>query len=97
MLADQRRRPVVGRSLPAEREREGGQLEIRDRGAGVPPGLSGEIGKAFVTTKAEGMGLGLYIARTTLGRLGGNVELHNRSDGRGAVATIDLPLARLSA
>jgi len=73
------------------------KLEIRDRGAGVPPGLSGEIGKAFVTTKAEGMGLGLYIARTTLGRLGGNVELHNRSDGRGAVATIDLPLARLSA
>jgi two-component system sensor histidine kinase RegB len=73
------------------------RLEVRDRGSGVPPGLSGEIGKAFVTTKAEGMGLGLYIARTTLGRLGGHVDLRNRNDGRGAVATIDLPLAALSA
>ncbi|MCG3200590.1 MAG: Sensor histidine kinase RegB [Gammaproteobacteria bacterium] len=73
------------------------KIEVRDRGAGVPPGLAGEIGKAFVTTKAEGMGLGLYIARTTLGRLGGHVELRNRGDGRGAVASIDLPLAGLSA
>jgi two-component system sensor histidine kinase RegB len=69
-------------------------LEIADRGPGIAPEVRDRAGYAPVSTKGEGLGIGLYLARTTLQRLGGAVELRNR-DGGGALCRLTLPLASL--
>jgi two-component system, NtrC family, sensor histidine kinase PilS len=38
-------------------------LEVRDRGAGVPPDIAAHIFEPFVTSDTKGTGLGLYICR----------------------------------
>ncbi|MGQ0658909.1 MAG: ATP-binding protein [Chromatiales bacterium] len=73
------------------------KLEIRDEGDGLPAAMHGHVGEAFVSTKAGGMGLGLYLARTTLDRLGGRLELRKGIAGRGVSAAINLPLTGLLA
>lgn len=74
------------------------QIEVHDRGRGIPGGVMERVGNAFVSTKGpdRGMGLGLYLARGTLNRLGGTVQLTPRSD-HGVTASIVLPLAPLLA
>jgi two-component system, sensor histidine kinase RegB len=71
-------------------------ITVEDDGSGLPETLREHIGQPFVTTKpsGQGMGLGLYLARTTLEHLGGSLQL---ADGieRGARASIVLPLAGL--
>jgi nitrogen fixation/metabolism regulation signal transduction histidine kinase len=64
-------------------------LRVEDRG----PGLMNP-GNAFVpfyTTKAEGSGIGLILSRQICEAHGGSLELKNRRQGRGCVATIVLP------
>ncbi len=48
-------------------------ISIRDTGAGLPLGKSGEIFDAFFTTKPQGTGLGLAIARSIIESHGGRV------------------------
>jgi len=60
-------------------------IEVLDSG----PGLAGEIGKRG--DKLGGWGVGLDLARATLARLGGSLELADRPDG-GAIARVSLPL-----
>ncbi len=74
-------------------------LEIGDRGAGIPEHIRSELGKPFVTTKApgKGLGLGLYLAHSTIDRLGGTLSIGRREDGPGSLARIELPLARILA
>ncbi|MGH8647378.1 MAG: sensor histidine kinase, partial [Gammaproteobacteria bacterium] len=74
------------------------QIQIHDRGKGIPGGVVERVGNAFVSTKApdKGMGLGLYLARSTVNRLGGTVQLSPRPD-HGVTASIVLPLAPLRA
>lgn len=71
-------------------------FEVRDRGPGLAADVQEHAGEPFFTTKApgEGMGLGLFLARGTLERLGGTVSLANRDDG-GAVCRVQLPLESL--
>lgn len=73
------------------------KLCIRDEGPGLPRENIAHPGKAFVTTKPQGMGLGLYLAHLTLSRLGGRLNLRNRDTGKGLVAEVTLPLALLLA
>jgi two-component system sensor histidine kinase RegB len=72
-------------------------LEICDRGAGLSDAAAVHAGEPFFTTKppGQGLGLGLFLAQSTIKRLGGNVELFNRQGG-GACTRIVLPLAGLS-
>lgn len=72
------------------------ELDIRDEGPGLPEDVRDEIGNAFVSTKAAGTGLGVFLARTALARLGGSVTLSDRP-GAGARAEIILPLTQLMA
>lgn len=71
-------------------------VEIRDRGDGLEPAAAARAGEAFFTTKdpGRGIGLGLFLAKMAIERLGGEVVLSNRAGG-GACTRIDLPLAQL--
>jgi two-component system sensor histidine kinase RegB len=71
-------------------------LEVADRGPGLAPEVQAMVGETFVTTKApgQGLGLGLFLAYTTLARLGGSVRLMNR-EGGGTRCRLELPLAQL--
>jgi two-component system sensor histidine kinase RegB len=72
-------------------------LEIRDHGDGFAPEVLRDAGRARVSTKPDGHGLGLLLARAAVERFGGRVELANRTDARGARTRIELPLARIGA
>lgn len=72
-------------------------LEICDSGAGVSAAVASHAGEPFFTTKppGKGLGLGLFLAQSSIRRLGGSVQLLNRAEG-GACARIVLPLSALS-
>lgn len=70
-------------------------LEIADRGPGLEPELAHQAGEPLLSTKSDGLGLGLFLAYTTLNRFGGAVRLMNR-DGGGVLCRLTLPLAALS-
>lgn len=71
-------------------------LSVRDDGPGIDPALQPRLGREAVSTKREGMGIGLLLAQTTISRLGGSVAL-GPDDGQGTIARIRIPLARLRA
>ena len=66
-------------------------LDIADRGAGVERAVQGRLGRIPVSTKNNGLGIGLYLAHATLQRLGGTITTRNRDDG-GTLTHITLPL-----
>lgn len=75
-------------------------LKVHDRGTGLPLALKDRLGgEPFLTTKTpgKGLGLGLYLAKSTLAKLGGDLRLLNRSDIQGVTAEISLPLHQILA
>ena len=66
-------------------------LEVSDRGTGLSAEVQEQLGKAPVSTKQEGLGVGLYLAHATIERLGGSLEIADREQG-GTVVQITLPL-----
>ncbi|MDN5869490.1 MAG: ATP-binding protein [Nitrococcus sp.] len=71
-------------------------LTVADRGAGLSPKVVSVLGRALVTTKEAGNGLGLYLTQGVIERLGGDLTLSPRRGG-GTVARVALPLERLRA
>ena len=69
------------------------QLSVSDRGPGIPDDKLKEVFEPFFTSKAEGMGMGLSIARTIIEAHNGLIWAKNRDHG-GASFRIRLPLAR---
>jgi two-component system sensor histidine kinase RegB len=71
-------------------------LEICDRGPGLDSEAEARAGELLFTTKApgEGHGIGLFLAQSTISRLGGSMRLSNRAGG-GACIRIELPLTQL--
>jgi two-component system sensor histidine kinase RegB len=70
------------------------QLDIRDDGTGIASELRARLGREAVTTKREGMGIGLLLSRSIVERLGGAVTLDVLAPA-GTHARITLPLASL--
>jgi signal transduction histidine kinase len=68
------------------------ELSVSDRGPGIPEDKLKEIFEPFYTSKAEGMGMGLSIARTIIEAHIGLIWATNRDHG-GACFRIRLPLA----
>jgi two-component system sensor histidine kinase RegB len=66
-------------------------VEVSDRGPGIPAAVLERVGEPFFTTKAtgKGMGLGIFLARTTLERLGGSLRIS--SSAAGTRASLVLP------
>ncbi|MFQ5989900.1 MAG: ATP-binding protein, partial [Candidatus Methylomirabilales bacterium] len=71
-------------------------LRIRDEGRGISPELREQVFHPYFTTKANGMGLGLAIARKIVEQHHGDITLLNGPD-RGTVAEITLPRGRTEA
>ncbi len=61
------------------------QVSIRDHGTGIPPALMDRLFEPFVTTKPEGLGLGLSISRTIVASHGGRLWAENNADGGATV------------
>jgi two-component system sensor histidine kinase RegB len=66
-------------------------LTIADRGPGLREDIHEQLGKQPVTTKPEGLGVGLYLAHATIRRLGGDLGVSNRKQG-GTTVRIIMPL-----
>ena len=70
---------------------EGGvRITVTDHGHGVPRQLGDNIFHPFVTTKRDGLGVGLAISKTIVQSCGGTLTYADNPAG-GAVFTIDLP------
>lgn len=66
-------------------------INIRDFGPGLDAEKIATLGQPFVSDKAEGLGLGLFLSQATLTRFGGSVTLQNAAEG-GTLTQIMLPL-----
>ena len=67
-------------------------IKIRDEGPGVEDGL--DLFMPFKRSKeSPGTGLGLFLVKSAADALGATVELKNRKDTQGAVATVAIPVA----
>lgn len=71
------------------------RLRVVDRGPGMPADVLARASEPFFTTKApgRGMGLGLFLARSVIEKIGGSLRLESPAAG-GAMAIIVLPLAK---
>ncbi len=67
-------------------------IEVEDHGHGVPRSLAGSIFHPFVTTKQEGLGVGLAISRTIVETYGGTLKFSDNPAG-GARFVATLPAA----
>jgi two-component system, sensor histidine kinase RegB len=78
--------------LRAAVEGEAVRIEVEDSGSGMSPETLARAGEPFFTTKpaGKGMGLGLFLTRAIVERMGGRLELHS-DPGRGTRASIKLP------
>jgi two-component system sensor kinase FixL len=67
----------------ATAQRDGGVVEISvaDTGPGIAPTIAGQLFQPFITTKPEGMGIGLSISRTIIEAHGGHLWAEPNPDG----------------
>jgi signal transduction histidine kinase len=70
------------------------EFSVEDEGPGVPPALQERIFEPFVSSKgAQGLGLGLYMARLIVESHRGHISVRNRPEG-GARFEVVLPVER---
>jgi signal transduction histidine kinase len=65
------------------------RLSVADEGTGVDPGLGDRVFEPFVTTKKDGVGLGLALTRRIVEEHGGAIGYDRAS--KGTVFWIELP------
>jgi C4-dicarboxylate-specific signal transduction histidine kinase len=65
-------------------------LRVHDNGPGFDEVMRHQLGQPFVTTKLEGLGVGLSISKTIADMHSGNLSISNAVDG-GAVVELNLP------
>jgi signal transduction histidine kinase len=78
-------------SIRTSRVENFAELSVSDRGPGIPEDKLKAVFEPFFTSKAEGMGMGLSIARTIVEAHNGLIWAKNRDHG-GATFRIKLPL-----
>jgi signal transduction histidine kinase len=82
------------------RDKEQAAVRIRDEGLGIPEAERGQLFERFFRTSVAkpygGVGLGLYISREIVTRMGGDIRLES-SGGKGSVFRVSLPLQRVPA
>jgi len=71
-------------------ERSGVRITVTDHGHGVSRQLGDNIFHPFVTTKGDGLGVGLAISKTIVQSCGGNLSYADNPQG-GSIFSIELP------
>lgn len=79
-------------TLSAQKGGEAVLIRVEDRGAGVPEALRERLFEPFVSTKPDGMGMGLNICRSIMELHKGRLDVAPRPGG-GTVFSLQLPLA----
>jgi signal transduction histidine kinase len=69
------------------------EIAVIDRGSGIDPKMMSTIFNPFVTTKPDGVGLGLAIVSKIVDEHGGRISVESEV-GKGSVFRVYLPLAR---
>jgi two-component system, LuxR family, sensor kinase FixL len=83
----ERRDLVVAAALTADDMIE---ISVSDTGTGIAPEVSAQLFQPFVTTKRQGMGVGLSISRTIIEAHGGTITARPNAGG-GTVFSFTLP------
>jgi C4-dicarboxylate-specific signal transduction histidine kinase len=68
------------------------RIHVLDNGPGVPADRLPTVFEPFMTSRGQGMGMGLSICRRLVQNNGGRIEGANRPEG-GAVFTFTVPVA----
>jgi two-component system sensor kinase FixL len=77
--------------IATEAAEDGGvRLSVTDHGHGVSAQLGDNIFHPFVTTKRDGLGVGLAISKTIVQSYGGTLS-YSENPGGGAIFAVDLP------
>lgn len=69
----------------------GARIEVEDNGPGVSDVVAKQLFEPFVTTKQEGMGLGLALSRELVTAHGGTIRWERTASHGGTRFTIELP------
>jgi len=67
-------------------------IRVQDDGDGIPADVMESMGEPFISSRKGSMGLGIFLANSTLQRHGGRIEMFNLVQS-GAQTLIHLPLA----
>jgi C4-dicarboxylate-specific signal transduction histidine kinase len=70
-------------------------IRVRDNGPGISPAMHDQLFDLFASSRAEGIGLGLWLSRHIVERQGGSISA--RSGVPGAAFTVRLPQADVRA
>lgn len=65
-------------------------ISVADTGSGIPPAIAAQLFQPFVTTKRDGMGIGLSVCRAIVEAHGGRLWVEP-NDGGGSVFRFTLP------
>src|SRR5210317_1523691 len=57
------------------------EIIVSDRGTGIPEGQLKQVFEPFVSTKADGMGMGLAICSNIIAAHGGRIWAENNPEG----------------
>jgi two-component system sensor kinase FixL len=68
------------------------EIRIKDTGPGIHPSIAARLFEPFVTTKSNGMGLGLLVTRSIIEEHGGKI-VPEPSAEQGTTFTLTLPVA----
>ncbi len=80
-------------SVATRRGEDGGvELAVCDTGPGLPPGKAGDVFAPFVSTKPDGLGMGLAISRSIVEAHGGRIRVEQTSE-HGTTFVFSLPAA----
>jgi signal transduction histidine kinase len=74
-------------------DEHGAHIVIRDTGRGMTKDTAARVGTPFFTTRENGTGLGVVIAKTAIIQHGGTLD-YQSEPGRGTTARIALPAER---
>jgi two-component system sensor kinase FixL len=66
------------------------EISVSDTGAGIAPEIATQLFQPFITTKSQGMGVGLSISRTIIESHGGSIT-QRPNPGGGTIFSFTLP------